>query len=251
MTIRQASWMLCGLMAGALASPARGAPPGGAFAPAEGRRAAPAAAPRPDMSRAINRQPSRQPLAPPPPQSPAGQFRPVAQQAEAAPPPLEPGSYDPAKISTRYRYHNGLWWFWLPSQQWAFWNGGQWVTQRPRAYQEWRLRQYGSQYDPSMARDAMARYRDVDRWRERVGGQVMGGADRLRSTAQADADYHRQIDRFHNTLMTTPYDYRIGTPGHGLFDADPDRVISQSGRLNYATSAGGYMGGALRGPFGY
>ena len=182
--------------------------------------------------------------------APSGPFQPVAAQA-SAPPPLQPGSYDPAKMSTRYRYHNGLWWFWLPSQQWAFWNGGQWITQRPSAYQEWRLAQFGSRHDASAARDAMARYRDFDRWRERAGQQVMGGADRLRSTANADAGYHRQIDRFHDQLMTTPYDYRIGTPGHGLFDADPDRVISQSGRLNYATSGGGYMGGALRGPFGY
>lgn len=249
MTIRQASWMVCGLMAGALASSARGAPPAGA--PIGSRRPAPVVAPRPADSGIAARQIGRQPPMPPSPQSQTGQFQSVAQQVDAAPTPLQPGSYDPAKISTRYRYHNGLWWFWLPSQQWAFWNGGQWVTQRPRAYQEWRLRQFGTQYDPSAAREAMARYRDVDRWRQRVGGQAMGGTDRLRSTAQADADYHRQIDRFHDQLMTTPYDYRIGTPGHGLFDADPDRVISQSGRLNYATSTGGYMGGALRGPFGY
>lgn len=187
----------------------------------------------------------------PPQRSGSVLVQPVAAPSAGPPPSLRPGDYDPANMSTRYRLHNGVWWFWLPSQQWAFWNGQQWITTRPREYQQWRLQQLGHRYNDSDARDSMSRYRDVDRWRERMGRQAMGGADRLRSTAAADADYHRQVDRFHDTLMTTPYDYRLGTPGHGLFDADPDRVISQSGRLNYATSAGGYMGGALRGPFGY
>ena len=79
----------------------------------------------------------------------------------------------------------------------------------------------------------------------------MASPEKTNSLAQSNADYNKQMDRFHDTLMTTPYDYRIGTPGHGLFDCDPDRVIATSGRFNYATSAGGYMGGALRGPFGY
>ncbi len=244
MSMRQAiSWIACGVLG---ASPARGAPPTVPIAPS--RPAAAAPLPRPGAAL-----PPRGRGTVPLPALNAGPapFRPIAAPMAGPPAPLRPGDYDPAKISTRYRYYNGNWWFWLPSQQWSFFNGKQWITERPRAYQEWRLRQFGGHYDASAARDAMDRYRDVDRWRERVGRQTMGGADRLRSTASTDADYHRQVDRFHDTLMTTPYDYRLGAPGHGLFDADPDRVISQSGRLNYATSGAGYMGGALRGPFGY
>ncbi len=245
MICRAFSSIACGVLVGIGALPVAAAPPA-AVSP----RSPTATAPEPQPGAALQSR-SRPAVALPPHHPAAAPARPTAAQAPGPPAPLRPGDYDPAKMATRYRFHNGIWWFWLPSQQWAFFNGQQWITQRPRAYQEWRLRQFGSHHDESAARDATERYRDVDRWRERVGRQAMGGADRLRSTAAADADYHRQIDRFHNTLMTTPYDYRLGTPGHGLFDADPDRVISQSGRLNYATSAGGYMGGALRGPFGY
>ena len=245
MTIRRIlSWIVCGILLGLGTSPTQAAPPLTETIPRVPAGNAPMS--RPGLPVPSSRR-AGVPL-PPPQALPA---HPVAAQMPGPPAPLRPGDYDPAKMSTRYRYHNGIWWFWLPSQQWALFNGRQWITQRPRAYQEWRLRQFGSQYDASAARDAQERNRDIDRWRERVGGQTMGGADRLRSTAAADADYRRQIDRFHDSLMTTPYDYRLGTPGHGLFDADPDRVISQSGRLNYATSGGGYMGGALRGPFGY
>jgi hypothetical protein len=28
----------------------------------------------------------------------------------------------------RYRRHNGRWWYWLPSEQWAIWDGSQWTA---------------------------------------------------------------------------------------------------------------------------
>jgi hypothetical protein len=30
----------------------------------------------------------------------------------------------------RYRWHEGRWWYWLPSGQWAVWTDGQWRVPR-------------------------------------------------------------------------------------------------------------------------
>ena len=153
----------------------------------------------------------------------------------------------PSSAGWRYRKFNGQWWYFLPNQQWARWDGRQWTIPSPKAsdYQEWRQQQLAGRYTDSAAQDAEMRRREVDRWR---GQATKSYANAL---TQSDADYHAQVDRFHDSLMITPYDYRIGTQGHGLFEANPDRTIANSGRFNYANSMGGYMGGALRSPYGY
>jgi hypothetical protein len=147
----------------------------------------------------------------------------------------------------RYRYLNGQWWYQLDDHRWAQWDGAKWTipNQKADAYRDWRRQQFSQRYNRSEAEDADMRRREVTRWRS------MASPDASKSLTQSDADYHKQMDRFHDTLSTAPYDYRIGTAGHGLFDCDPDRVIATSGRFNYATSSGGYMGGALRSPYGY
>lgn len=33
-----------------------------------------------------------------------------------------------AKADWRYRYHRGRWWYWLPSNSWAYYNGNRWVA---------------------------------------------------------------------------------------------------------------------------
>ena len=184
--------------------------------------------------------------------------------AQAAPAQAAPTSADDAREqlgdpspttqpatggSARTRYHrfNGRWWYWLPSGQWALWDGKQWTIPSPKAndYQDWRSQQFAGRYSNSAAQDEAFRRREFDRWRSQATGRP------LANVAQADANYRGQIDRLHDNLMITPYDYRIGTAGHGLFDANPDRVIGSSGKLNYANSVGGYMGGALRSPYGY
>ena len=153
----------------------------------------------------------------------------------------------PSTASWRYRKFNGQWWYFLPNQQWARWDGRNWTIPTPKGsdYQEWRHQQFAGRFSDSAAQDDSMRRREVDRWRASTGQQ------RSTQLAQSDANYRAQVDRFHDNLMITPYDYRIGTSGHGLFDANPDRTIANSGRMNYATSGGGYMGGALRSPFGY
>ena len=34
----------------------------------------------------------------------------------------------------RYRYYSGRWWYWLPSNQWAVWNGETWMPYASQAY---------------------------------------------------------------------------------------------------------------------
>jgi hypothetical protein len=147
----------------------------------------------------------------------------------------------------RYRKFNGQWWYFLPNQQWARWDGRQWTIPSPKAsdYQEWRHQQFAGRYSDSAAQDAQMRRREVDRWRAQATKSYAN------AQTQGDAEYHAQVDRFHDYLTITPYDYRIGTQGHGLFEANPDRTIANTGRFNYATSLGGYMGSAMRSPYGY
>ncbi len=33
----------------------------------------------------------------------------------------------PAGEQWRYRWHNGQWWYWMPSNRWVFWNGYSWL----------------------------------------------------------------------------------------------------------------------------
>lgn len=147
---------------------------------------------------------------------------------------------------SRYRRINGQWWYLLDNNRWALWNGEKWtMPAQSNPYQDWRRQQFSERYNRTGADDETMRRREVDRWRS------MAAPPARTSLTQSDSDHRKQMDRFHDTLSTTPYDYRIGTAGHGLFDCDPDRVIANSGRFNYATSSGGYMGGALRSPFGY
>jgi hypothetical protein len=35
----------------------------------------------------------------------------------------------------RYKYHQGQWWYWLPSESWVVWNGQSWDPYRPGGQQ--------------------------------------------------------------------------------------------------------------------
>ena len=41
--------------------------------------------------------------------------------------PIPPGDED--ESNWRYRRVNGRWWYWLPSEQWALWDGNQWTVE--------------------------------------------------------------------------------------------------------------------------
>lgn len=158
------------------------------------------------------------------------------------------GSSSQPPANWRYRKFNGQWWYFLPNEQWARWNGRQWTIPAPNSsdYHQWRRQQFAGRFSDAAGQDEAMRRQELDRWRTNAGQQ------RSRSLGQSDTEYHAQVDRFQDRgLMITPYDYRIGTAGHGLFDANPDRTIANSGRMNYANSMGGYMGSALQSPYGY
>lgn len=36
----------------------------------------------------------------------------------------------------RFRQHQGLWWYWLPSEKWVYWHEGKWVAYDPASYAE-------------------------------------------------------------------------------------------------------------------
>lgn len=34
----------------------------------------------------------------------------------------------------RFKQHNGLWWYWLPTNQWVYWTDGKWVPYDQQSY---------------------------------------------------------------------------------------------------------------------
>ena len=36
----------------------------------------------------------------------------------------------------RFRQHQGLWWYWLPSEKWVYWSDGKWVNYDPQTYSQ-------------------------------------------------------------------------------------------------------------------
>ena len=52
---------------------------------------------------------------------------------------VEAGAQAPAQPTAtsdtwRYRRHDGLWWYWLPSEKWVYWNDGRWDPYDPQSY---------------------------------------------------------------------------------------------------------------------
>ncbi len=160
----------------------------------------------------------------------AAQPEPARQAAIA--PATERVSQQPATAQTarrrpyepwRYRFHNGHWWYWLPSNHWAYWTGAGWQNYEPNAYARWHLEQLKAKYRAEVAQFEALR-----------AAQAMDGYPQDLGTYSADYGY--------------PVLYYGGGWGGGVFGS-PSYL--QQGDLNIATSVGGYMGGALRGPAGY
>jgi len=47
---------------------------------------------------------------------------------ESSPKPAAAGD------SWRFLRHQGLWWYWLPSEKWVYWSDGKWVPYDPASY---------------------------------------------------------------------------------------------------------------------
>lgn len=127
----------------------------------------------------------------------------------------------------RYRFHNDHWWYWLPINRWAYWTGAKWQDYEPKTYAQWHLHQLEAKYQAELAR-----------------------FESLQANQPADAySYYYYV---------SPYriDYGYYTPLFGGYRSGGVLGLGapssfQQGDLNLATSVGGYMGGALRGPAGY
>jgi hypothetical protein len=79
--------------------------------------------------------------------APSDEIIPESPSAEAAPQvqATNPNSW-------RYRWHDGKWWYWLPSERWVYWSNGAWVRYEPTEYvPPIRYRAYyaPSYYEPS------------------------------------------------------------------------------------------------------
>jgi hypothetical protein len=58
------------------------------------------------------------------------------------------GQENPQGETWRYRKHQGLWWYWLPSNKWVYWTDGHWAPYEAENYAEFnasrRLRAYSN-----------------------------------------------------------------------------------------------------------
>jgi hypothetical protein len=54
----------------------------------------------------------------------------LGEQSAPGAPAAQQATGDAAAVDTvnsRYRYHDGVWWYWLPSNRWVYWSNGAWV----------------------------------------------------------------------------------------------------------------------------
>jgi hypothetical protein len=128
----------------------------------------------------------------------------------------------------RYSFRNGHWWYYRDGGRWAYWTGSEWRDYDAKSYGRWYVNQKMVEANAELARfDArtMRPYMD-SRFQALDGGPA----------------YLPPSGRYF-AVPSLPSD------GAGSLDLFQPRTFD--GRLNPATSTGGYMGGALRGPFGY
>ncbi|HWB14235.1 MAG TPA: hypothetical protein VG826_33720 [Pirellulales bacterium] len=159
------------------------------------------------------------------------------QDAARKPPAIEGGlaqqrSNLPPRTSTenrwRYSFRNGHWWYYRDGGRWAYWTGDRWYDYDPKSYHRWYINQRMADLN-----DDLARF-DARTLRPYMDGRFpdLGGGPAY-------------------LPQSGPYPAVPGLPGYGAGSVDLFYRGSFDGRLNPATSTGGYMGGALRGPFGY
>ncbi|MEX2315581.1 MAG: hypothetical protein WD669_00410 [Pirellulales bacterium] len=51
--------------------------------------------------------------------------------------------------SWRFKRHDGLWWYWLPSEKWVYWSGDGWVDYNPETYAQWQASRRARSYSYS------------------------------------------------------------------------------------------------------
>lgn len=73
------------------------------------------------------------------PKSRAAELAATAQQEPATDAPVQTPdaqTTDAGGEKWRFRQHDGLWWYWLPSEKWVYWHEGKWVPYDAAAYAE-------------------------------------------------------------------------------------------------------------------
>ena len=62
----------------------------------------------------------------------SGPFRPRSKNSG---PETDHGSEaGPTPRSWRYTFHNGEWWYWLPTSRWVYWRDNRWNAYDPKTY---------------------------------------------------------------------------------------------------------------------
>lgn len=161
------------------------------------------------------------------PRTPAARVAPLAEalsgQRADVPPQGSSGN------RWRYTFHNGHWWYYRDGGRWAYWTGTKWLDFEPKSYGRWYVNRKMADYDAEVARF------DARLMRPYMSPSFTDGY----------SGWNTLNYRSPMTSATSPW-ARSGGISSGLFTPR-----GFDGRLNPATSIGGYMGGALRGPFGY
>ncbi len=61
----------------------------------------------------------------------------------------------------RYRQHQGMWWYWLPSEKWVYWSDGKWVNYDPETYAQLRASRRNRVYS---YRGSQSGYPELGQW---------------------------------------------------------------------------------------
>ncbi|MGH7134558.1 MAG: hypothetical protein ACREHD_02395, partial [Pirellulales bacterium] len=129
------------------------------------------------------------------------------------------------------------WWYYRDGGRWAYWAGSGWADYEPKTYGRWYVRQKLAHYDAELARfDA----RLMRPYMSPIFADGYSGIARYNYRGPISA---RGLTS--PSLITSPW------AGSGGIRSGLLTPRGFDGRLNPATSIGGYMGGALRGPGGY
>ncbi len=71
---------------------------------------------------------------------------PAGEEQSAAAAPSSAVEHQQQGEQWRFRRHDGLWWYWLPSNKWVYWTGERWAPYETRTYAEFRTARRAQSY---------------------------------------------------------------------------------------------------------
>lgn len=220
--------------------------------------------------------------APADPEPPATDSAPPADKAAtddetpASASPADEAAGKPKGQRWRYRFHKGRWWYWLPAERWAVWNGKNWVDYHPdvilpESSATWNDHTNGTgldwgHFEKLDLSDLMPKEKSSLKFSDHSSyagtsapiSEPVSALDRARSmvlSPQAVLERSRwslnvsSADRVLEDAFwpRSFYYYNSGyfVPGYHSPLYRYRFLPPPVGQFNYATGAGGYMGGAL------